>query len=168
MSAVLEAPRVSASTQAQSRSTSSPSVATGTFLCLVVSANPQRREQFVGAAQQAGWDTAVCRDGLAGATAARRTRFQLALVDLEGLSGERQAEMRDLSGQLAGSSGLLLTVCGNEGDGLEEIWARQLGAWMYLPGVTADCDLTMVCQEALPVAARLNQREVPARRSAIA
>ena len=46
--------------------------------------------------------------------------------------------------------GLLLVICGHEGEVEEEIWARQLGVWLYVPGLSnapAE-DLSLLCQQA--------------------
>ena len=50
-----------------------------------------------------------------------------------------------------------LIVCGNEGATEEEIWVRQLGAWMYLPGVTEGSNLSLLCSEARHIAERLSR-----------
>ena len=47
-------------------------------------------------------------------------------------------------------------VCGSEGDVLAEMWARQLGVWLYLAGVDPTCDLTSLCSEAQQVAEKLS------------
>jgi hypothetical protein len=39
---------------------------------------------------------------------------------------------------------------------MEEIWARQLGAWMYLPGVNDHSDVAMLCGEARNAAEKLS------------
>jgi hypothetical protein len=39
-------------------------------------------------------------------------------------------------------------ICGSEDNVDEELWARQLGAWLYLPGVTDGDSLTSLCVEA--------------------
>ena len=56
---------------------------------------------------------------------------QLAFVDLEGVQG---VGFQTLVRQLADQRQVLLVVCGHEQDGTEEVWARQLGVWFYLPG----------------------------------
>jgi hypothetical protein len=56
-------------------------------------------------------------------------------------------------------------ICGNEGRPQEEIWARQLGAWLYLPGVVESDDVAMLCGEARQIAEQLAkpQRSLPMR-----
>lgn len=128
---------------------------TATFQCLVVSAHDTMREMLTRSVNEAGWDAVVCSDAGDARTAVQRDRFQMALVDLQDLTLDETASFRQLSERIASSPGPLLVLCGNEGDGMEEIWARQLGAWLYLPGVDLDSDLMSLCAEALPVAEKL-------------
>ncbi len=37
-----------------------------------------------------------------------------------------------------------------------EIWSRQLGVWMYLPGVDDESDIAMLCGEARNAVEKLN------------
>jgi hypothetical protein len=71
--------------------------------------------------------------------------------------------MRWLAERLAADGTLLLVLCGNDGEALEEIWAHQLGTWLYLPGVDEASDLSMVCSEARTVVEKLFLQ--PVRRS---
>lgn len=49
---------------------------------------------------------------------------------------------------------MLLAVCGHEGDPQEETWARQLGVWLYLPGVSIDHvdEISVMCEQAQVIA----------------
>jgi DNA-binding response OmpR family regulator len=109
---------------------------------------------FAAAAEQAGWETVVCDSVDSGWHVCERERYEMAIVDLDSLDASKDG-MRELTAQIATHPNLLLMICGNEGDALEEIWARQLGAWLYLPGVSQRCDVEMLCRQALPVAERL-------------
>jgi hypothetical protein len=64
--------------------------------------------------------------------------------------------------QLASQSGVLLIVCGNEGSVEEELWVRQRGAWLYLPGVVEASNLALLCGEAKQIVERLARTAVPA------
>jgi DNA-binding NtrC family response regulator len=123
------------------------------FQCLIVSADPGRREMFERAASDGGWKTSLCVDAPAALTHIARSFVQLAIVDLE---GRAMAEFRPVIEKLsAAGSGLLLIVCGNEGQAEEEIWARQAGAWLYLPGVREGSNFALLCGEARQIAERL-------------
>jgi len=41
-----------------------------------------------------------------------------------------------------------VVICGSADSVDEELWARQLGVWLYLPGVTEGDSLTSLCIEA--------------------
>jgi len=129
----------------------------GLVQCLVVSQSQQRGEQFERAAVAEGWYATVCRDAQSASMAAARFCFRLAIIDLESLSpGCAGAHgMRRLAESLAAERKGLLVLCGRDGDVLEEIWAHQVGSWLYLPGVDETSDLTMVCSEARSVVEKL-------------
>jgi ActR/RegA family two-component response regulator len=122
------------------------------FQCLIVSADPRRRRMLEQAAAEGGWKTFPCADAPSALTHIHRWLMQLAVVDLEAQAPE---SFRPLVEQLTACSGLLSIVCGNEGNVEEEIWARQRGAWMYLPGVSDSSNVSLLCGEARQIAERL-------------
>ena len=127
---------------------------TSTLQCLVVSGNELRREMLAKSAAEAGWETVTCGDAPHAWAVVQRERFELALVDLAGLA-TRESGFRELTEHVISSQKTLLVICGNEGNPSEEIWARQLGAWLYLPGVSQSSDIQTLCEEARPVAEKL-------------
>ncbi len=136
--------------------------ASTTAQCLVLSVNPKRRQMLVRSANEAGWDTVACADAKSAWHTAQHERFAMALVDLETAEGYG-AHYRDLAEHIISSQKTLTLVCGHEGNTAEEIWARQIGVWLYLPGVTIDCDIRGLCAEAMPVAEKVfRQRELTA------
>ncbi len=124
------------------------------FQCLIVSANPERRRTLDRAASESGWKTHVCADAQAALAHVNRWLVQLAVVDLDTPSS---ATFRPLVEQLAAQSGLLSIVCGHDGDVQEEIWVRQQGAWMYLPGVADSSNVGLLCSEAKQIVERISQ-----------
>lgn len=124
--------------------------------CLVLSEGPRRRQMLCRSAEESGWDTVVCHDAGQAEIEAQRFRFQLAILDLAATGGVAPEGFRQLGERLARDSGPLLMICGQDDDTLEEIWARQLGAWLYLPGVDDTCDVAMLCREALKAAGKLH------------
>lgn len=140
-----------------------PLSAIGEFRCLVVSQTELRRAMLARGAERAGWETVVCESVEAGWRACQRERFEMAVVDFTGLDRDLDAEsvrqLRELTDQLATQRNILLMLCGNEGDALEEVWARQLGVWLYLPGICEQNDVQALCSQALPVAERLAGRQ---------
>jgi hypothetical protein len=127
--------------------------------CLIVSSSPERMTMLCDAAEAQGWDPIPCDAAERASREVARHYLQMVIVDLEGAQGGAPEGFRGLAERLAGDSGRLLVVCGNESDVTEEIWARQLGAWMYLPGVDDQSDVAMVCGEARNVAEKLLEQK---------
>ncbi|MCA9248304.1 MAG: hypothetical protein KDA42_14355 [Planctomycetales bacterium] len=125
------------------------------FSCLVVGESRQRNSMFEAAADESGWQTHVCHGAAKANAVIARHRFQLAIVDLAD-AGNQGGELREVAEALSRDKETLLMISGNEDDPLEEIWARQIGGWVYLPGVDETCDLKMVCDEARTVAEKLH------------
>ena len=121
---------------------------TAVVKCLVVSTSRPRRDMFMQAAAREGWDTVACPDAESATAQVRRSRFQLALIDFEGCEERAPSWLCRLCPRLSSSNDPLLVVCGHEGDAAEELWARQLGVWLYLPGVTNGDDISVLCGEA--------------------
>jgi hypothetical protein len=70
--------------------------------------------------------------------------------------------LRKLVEQLAARNGPLLAVCGKPDDTLGEVWSRQLGVWMYLPGVDSQSDIALLCGEARNILTKLEKQPVHA------
>ncbi len=124
------------------------------FQCLIVSADPGRRRMLERAAAESGWKTHPCADAATALAHINRWLVQLAVVDLE---AQRLEAFRPLVEQLTATSGMLSIVCGNEGNVDEEIWVRQQGTWMYLPGVVDTSNVGLLCAEARQIAERLGK-----------
>lgn len=120
---------------------------------------------MVGAATEAGWETILCADAKTALASAQKTFVQLAMVDLVDLddqdsptgqlSGGTGPDKQRLLEKLSAQHGTLLLVCGHEEDALEEIWTRQLGVWIYLPGGLETADAQTLCVEAQQITQKL-------------
>jgi hypothetical protein len=123
------------------------------FHCLIVSRHEERQEMLARAAVGIGWEAVLCSDAET-ALAHKRCRFmQLAIVDLE---SDSSGEFQELVEHLSASLGLLTVVCGRNGDLQEEIWVRQVGVWLYLPGVTEGTNVSLLCGEAKHLVERMH------------
>lgn len=80
--------------------------------------------------------------------------YQLVIVDIAHPVGERVSDSIEIAEEFAGRPGTLLVVCGSDDSVDEELWARQLGAWVYLPGVSGGDALMSLFAEARRVAER--------------
>jgi hypothetical protein len=130
----------------------------GIYECLVVATDDQRQRMLFNAARDAGWNACLCANPQLADAQLQRTLFRLGVVDLQGLTPQRRSGFLDIAQRLSRMSQLLLVICGNESLIEEEIWARQQGAWLYLPGVTYGEDLEMVYSEARQLTDRLCPR----------
>jgi DNA-binding response OmpR family regulator len=131
------------------------SVATrGLLECLIVSPRAQQRELLSRAASDSGWASVVCGDAGTARDLAQRIVVKLAFIDLEQSPLDDLADLQDLAAELSRMGCPLLVVCGAEGNAQQEIWARQLGAWLYLPGMAGVEAMTELCGEARSVVER--------------
>lgn len=139
-----------------------PRAVAGQFQCLVVASRAARRDGISLAARDGGWVTICCRDAAEARQCVQTMYLQLAVVDLGGSGGVVPTGFPELVEYLASVSDLLLVVCGHEGRPHEELWVRQLGTWLYLPGLEDGSELTALCGEARELAERLvATRQVP-------
>ena len=123
--------------------------------CLVVSTSARRAQLWVRAAHEERWATIVCTTGDDAIRQSVRHRVDLALVDLQSASSEQEERLKALVQQLASHNGPLLAVCGKPDDTTGEVWSRQLGVWMYLPGVDGQSDIALLCGEARNILKKL-------------
>jgi CheY-like chemotaxis protein len=123
--------------------------------CLVVSTSARRAQIWVRAAHEEQWATIVCTTADDATRQAVRQRVDLALIDLQSATVDQAAQLRRLVEQLAAKNGPLLAVCGNPDDSTGEVWSRQLGVWMYLPGIDGHSDIALLCGEARNILKKL-------------
>ena len=128
--------------------------------CLVVSTSAPRAQLWVRAAHEEQWATIVCMTAEDANRQAVRNRIDLGLIDLQSASAESESRLRGLVRQLAARDGPLLAVCGKPGDTTSEVWSRQLGVWMYLPGVDSHSDIALLCGEARNILEKLGDRTI--------
>ena len=147
-----DAKTMTARGQVQLRFVKRAAKAMSTLQCLIVSADRRRGEMLERAAAEGGWKTCVCIEVQAALAHVGRSFVHLAIVDLE---GQDVRTFRPVLERLTSQNGVLLIVCGNEGDVQEELWVRQQGAWLYLPGVAESSNLALLCGEARHIAERL-------------
>lgn len=123
--------------------------------CLIVSTSAARVQGWVRAAHEVNWSTIVCTTADDANRQSIRNRIHLALVDMQSAVADVEQRFRGLVEQLASRGGPLLAVCGKPDDVLGEVWSRQLGVWMYLPGVDGESDISLLCSEARNIVKKL-------------
>jgi hypothetical protein len=120
----------------------------GLLGCLVVSGDASRRKRFVAAASLAGWNRSKVPENAATLNTAADHDVSLAIIDIASPVGERVRDTLELAEELAARPNTLVVICGSEDNVDEELWARQLGVWLYLPGVADGDSLASLCIEA--------------------
>jgi DNA-binding response OmpR family regulator len=121
---------------------------------MVVAANAARRELLGDAARDAGWAVLDCDDLKAARIQLLKHPQGMVVFDLEGDEGTSPDMLKGLAERVSKQKSTLVVMCGNAGSAMEEIWARQLGVWLYLPGVVDDTDLSSLFEEAGRITAR--------------
>ena len=127
-------------------------------MCLIVSTSASRAHLWVRAAQEERWATIVCTNADDALRQSVRQRIELALVDLQSAPPPQERLLRKLVEQLAARKGPLLAICGSPDDTTGEVWSRQLGVWMYLPGIDSQSDVALLCSEARNVLNKLQNQ----------
>jgi len=122
--------------------------------CLVVTGDAGLRNRLQAAGELAGWTECDMPESTDDLHVAVDGEFQLVVVDVASPLGDRVNDTVELAEEFAARPGTLLVVCGPEDGVDEELWARQLGAWLYLPGVVSGDSLISLLSEAGRVAGR--------------
>lgn len=122
--------------------------APGVRKCLVVSGDEGLRSRFEAVAELSGWSACDGPIDVADVDAAVDGDYQLVIVDIASPLGQRVNDSIEVAEEFAGRPGSLLVICGSEDSAEEELWARQLGAWAYLPGVASGDTLVSLCTDA--------------------
>jgi DNA-binding NtrC family response regulator len=128
------------------------------MVCLVVSPDPLRQLMFGKAAVKNGWRQVVCADQASALPHLAAGTVGMVLVDTVTPNPNTAADRRLLVELLSDQKELLTVVCGRTNDPEEEIWARQCGAWMYLPGVAPESDLDPILGAGKETIERMRQR----------
>lgn len=128
--------------------------APGVLKCLVVSGDCGLRKRLDAVSDLSGWSGCEAPAGATELSAAIDSDYQLVVVDVAHPLGERVSDSIEAAEEFASRPGTLLVVCGSEESVEEELWARQLGAWVYLPGATGGDALVSLFSEARRVAER--------------
>jgi len=120
----------------------------GMLKCLVVSGDEGLRRRLDTMADLAGWSACESPADAADLRAAVDGDFHLVIADIARPLGERVNDTVEIAEEFASRPGTLVVVCGSGESVDEELWARQLGAWVYLPGVSGGDALMSLFAEA--------------------
>ena len=125
--------------------------------CLVVSGNRELRNRLDCVTDLSGWSSCDMPTDAEELRSSADGDFQLVIVDIAHPLGSRVNDTVEMAEEFAARPGTLLVICGSEESIEEELWARQLGAWVYLPGVSCGDSLVSLFAEARRV---VEQREL--------
>ena len=126
----------------------------GLMKCLVVSGDEGLRHRLDMMADLSGWSACEAPADAAELRSVVEGDFHLVIADIARPLGERVNDTVEIAEEFAGRPGTLVVVCGSGDSVDEELWARQLGAWVYLPGVSGGDALMSLFAEARRVAER--------------
>ena len=122
--------------------------------CLVLSWSEPRSQLLHDVAADESWHAEVCDDVRQFLRCVFQSEIPLAVVDLPPRGTEAYDSLIGVTARTCELNRTLVLVCGAENDAAEEQWARQLGVWAYLPGVTDMGGLKTVLAEARQALAR--------------
>jgi hypothetical protein len=135
---------------------------TGLLKCLVLSGNRGLRNRLDAVTELSGWTACDAPEDSADLQAVIDGDYQLVIVDLSRPLGDRVNDSIEIAEELASRPGTLLVVCGSEESVDEELWARQVGAWAFLPSVTCGDALVAMFADARRFAERRGEFEFAA------
>jgi hypothetical protein len=121
---------------------------------LVGSGDEGLRHRLDTMADLSGWSACEAPADAAELRSVVEGDFHLVIADIARPLGERVNDTVEIAEEFAGRPGTLVVVCGSGDSVDEELWARQLGAWVYLPGVSGGDALMSLFAEARRVAER--------------
>ena len=110
--------------------------APGEIKTLIVSGDGGFRGRLEAVADLSGCTTCEAPVDVAEMAGAIAGEYQLVIVDIAHPLGDRVNDTVEIAEEFAARPGTLVVVCGSEDSVDEELWARQMGAWVYLPGVS--------------------------------
>lgn len=120
----------------------------GLMKCLVLSGDRGFRNRLDSVTELSGWSACDAPEDAADLQAVVDGDYQLVIADIARPLGDRVNDTVEIAEEFAGRPGTLLVVCGSEESVDEELWARQVGAWVYLPGVSGGDALVSLFAEA--------------------
>lgn len=116
--------------------------------CLVVTGNAALRSRMQLVADMTDWTVCDTPAEPREIRAAADREYDLVVVDIAHPCGDRVSDTVALAEEFARRPGTLLVVCSGGESVDDELWARQLGVWAYLPDVSRGDALVSLFREA--------------------
>ena len=132
----------------------------GLLRCVVVSWSDLRGRLLKTAADEENWQAIVCQDAKQFIRSVFQLQVPLTIVDLPKSDAADYGALRAAADRACGANESLLMICGggDHQDTAEELWARQLGVWTYLPLAADAAGLKFVFQEARKALAKQSSK----------
>ncbi|WP_148072717.1 hypothetical protein [Bythopirellula goksoeyrii] len=102
--------------------------------CLMLTWCDERSDLLRAAAENESWHPTVNLEIQEFLRNLFRLRLPLTLIDLPALDSGAYPKVQQAASHASEIGNSQVIVCGNEGQCQEELWARSLGVWAYLPG----------------------------------
>lgn len=116
--------------------------------CLVLTWSEGRADLLRSAARNESWQATVNIDVHEFLRNVFLLRVPLTFVDLPGTKQQSYSTCQNAAERIKDLSDSLVVICGLGGNPTEELWARQLGAWAYLPGDNGLAGLELIFGDA--------------------
>lgn len=116
--------------------------------CMVYTWSDERAELLNSIAESELWKTTTRLEASEFLRDLFRLQFPLVFADMPREGVDPYPAMKHAVACAADGGSSQLVICGRGTNAVEEIWARELGAWAYLPGVNVPCGLEQVFRDA--------------------
>ncbi|WP_146451143.1 hypothetical protein [Bythopirellula polymerisocia] len=116
--------------------------------CLMLTWSDERAGLLRNAAESESWRSTVNRDVQEYLRNLFRLRVPLTLIDLPCLKSNSYVGIQQAASHASELGSSQVIICGNDNHREEEIWARGLGVWAYLPGDRGPAGLEFVFGDA--------------------
>lgn len=116
--------------------------------CMVFSWSHERAELLQSIAESELWKTSTQVEANEFLRELFRRQFPLVFADMPETSFNLYEAMKCAVSRVADFGASQLVICGSETNAVEEIWARGLGAWAYLPGDSGPAGLEQIFRDA--------------------
>lgn len=126
----------------------------GLLRCLVVSWSECRISLLRAAAEAEAWEAIACSNPRQFLRNVFQESVPLTLIDLPPASSKVYSEFRVAAVRAKDRGESLLVVSVAEGCATDELWARELGVWSYLPELTGQEGWELVFSDARQAIAR--------------
>ncbi|MEQ8836640.1 MAG: hypothetical protein RID07_07530 [Lacipirellulaceae bacterium] len=118
-----------------------------THQCLIFASSGERQRFLRASAEAQAWDAIICCDTGEFLRCVFRRRVPLIIIDVPEEDKVSQ-ELRRAAQSAVRSQDSLLVFCGKASTSEDELWARSLGAWSFLPEATSQEGMEFVLQQA--------------------